>query len=94
MNITAWHRGRSIAAFVTLGLASIVGATPALADSAQLPDCVAQYVSDARADGSLTIGEIQGHLPDGQAHTFQPFGVILRIQATADHGTCPFTFEP
>ena len=94
MTVTARHRGRIIATCTALGLAGIVATTPAQAGPAQPADCVAQYVSDAQAFGSLTIGEIQGHLPDGQAHTFQPFGVILRIQATADHGTCPFTFEP
>lgn len=69
-------------------------AAPARAEPSESANCVAQFVSDVNESGLLTIGELQGHKPFGQAHVFQPFGSILKIQATADHSACPFTFEP
>lgn len=79
---------------MVLGPAAFGLAAPAGAGPPDTAGCVAQFVSDLHESGLLTGGELQGHKPDGQAHTLQPFGVILKLQATADHSECPFTFEP
>lgn len=68
-------------------------------------DCVAQFVSDFRAlNPGFTVGDLQGHsgvvFPNypfglgGQAHSLQPFGVLLQGQATAPHDQCPFDLTP
>lgn len=73
----------------------------AAADAPTQPDCVSQYVAAFMRDfPGFTIGDLQGHdgLPiqgypfgyGGQAHYLQPFGDLLRLQATAAHDSCPF----
>ena len=72
-------------------------------------DCVAQYVRAFQTFfTNNTIGELQGQtgvtlidvygnaypLPSGQAHTLQPFGALLQLQATAAHDGCPFVIVP
>jgi hypothetical protein len=63
-------------------------------DPGTSPDCVAQYVSDVHTADVQTVGQTRGALPNGQAHTLQLFGTPLQYQATADHGDCPFTYQP
>jgi hypothetical protein len=40
--------------------------------------------------------EIPGYVfpTGGQAHFLQPFGELLKGQATAAHGACPFDLTP
>ena len=86
------------------------GALAAPAPTAAAPppgqaDCVAQFVTDFQAlFPGFTIGDVQGHLTvkipgylfptGGQAHFLQPFGELLRVQATAAHAGCPFDLTP
>jgi len=52
----------------------------------------------------FTIGDLQGHLGEaipgypfeigGQAHYLQPFGTLLKGQATAPPDACPFDLTP
>jgi hypothetical protein len=68
-------------------------------------DCVAQFVTDFQnLFPGFTIGDVQGHLGlpipgyvfpiGGQAHYLQPFGELLRGQATAAPTACPFDLTP
>ena len=95
MSITAGHHRRSTVAVAVAALtvtAALAAAGSASADPST-PDCVAQFVGDLHADGSITGGELLGQPPGGLAHTIHPFGVSLKIQATADHDAgCPFTY--
>ena len=86
-------------------LAAVLGAATAAGTAAAAPasaDCVAQYVHDFMVlFPGFTIGDIQGRtvvVPGypfvGQAHTLQPFGVLLQTQATAATNGCPFDLTP
>jgi hypothetical protein len=94
MGIRGPHRRSPVAAaIVALACtAAFVGVGPAGADRGT-PDCVAQFVGDLHADGSITVGQLLGQPPDGLAHVLHPLGSALRIQATAAHDEpCPFTY--
>ena len=94
MRITGHHRGSTMAVAIAAltFVAALAGAGSAGADPAT-PDCVAQFVGDLHADGSLTGGQLLGQPPDGLVHFIHPFGVVLKIQATAPHDEpCPFTY--
>lgn len=97
-------------AVVAMAIAIAGGALAAAAPTAAAPppgqaDCVAQFVTDFQAlFPGFTIGDVQGHLTvripgylfptGGQAHFLQPFGELLRAQATAAHAGCPFDLTP
>src|SRR2546425_274388 len=93
----------------TLAAAPLLAAVAVPAAAADPPpgqaDCVAQFVSDFQnLFPGFTIGDVQGHLGlpipgyvfpiGGQAHYLQPFGQLLRGQATAAHDACPFDLTP
>ena len=91
------------AAFALAGCAAL--GSPAAAAPPPQADCVAQFVTDFQAlFPGFTIGEVQGQLDvqipgyifptGGQAHFLQPFGALLKGQATAGHGACPFDLTP
>jgi hypothetical protein len=69
-----------------------VGVTP-LAGAQPPPSagCVAQFVSDVLAAG-VSNGQLIGSKPNGLAHSEQPLGSGISIQATAPHSDCPFSF--
>jgi hypothetical protein len=86
-----------------------LGAPANAASPPSTADCVAQYVHDFQTFfANNTIGELQGQtgvtlidvygnaypIPSGQAHTLQPFGVLLKMQASAAHDGCPFVIVP
>src|SRR5213594_3730618 len=97
------HRFLAVAATLALAAAYVPAAT---ADPPPgQADCVAQFVTDfQRLFPGFTIGDVQGHLTvsipgylfptGGQAHFLQPFGELLRMQATAAHNGCPFDLTP
>jgi hypothetical protein len=83
----------------------LASAAPAGAAPPPGADCVAQFIADFQAlNPGFTIGQVQGQLgvefpnypfgPGGQAHYLQPFGEILKSQATAAHDACPFDLTP
>jgi hypothetical protein len=88
-------------ALLGIGFAAPAGADPPAGQA----DCVAQFVSDFQnLFPGFTVGEVQGQLgvaipgyvfpTGGQVHFLQPFGVVLRGQATAAHGACPYDLTP
>ncbi len=95
---------------IVVGIAALAAALAAAGPATAGPppgqaDCVAQYVSDFMAlFPGFTIGDLQGHLGEaipgypfeigGQAHYLQPFGVLLKGQATAAPDACPFDLTP
>jgi hypothetical protein len=94
-----------IAMVIALGSAALAAAAPtAAAPPPGQADCVAQYVSDFQAlFPDFTIGDVQGHLGEaipgypgggGQAHYLQPFGVLLKGQATGAPDACPYDLSP
>lgn len=97
---------RTASVFAAAIAASAVLAGPAAASPpAGKAGCVAQYVSDFKAlFPDNTVGDLQGHLGiplpgyifgiGGQAHYLQPFGELLRGQATAAPDACPFDLTP
>ncbi len=97
---------RTLAALAAATLLAAVAVPAAAADPPQgQADCVAQFVSDFQnLFPGFTIGDVQGHLGlpipgyvfpiGGQAHYLQPFGQLLRGQATAAHDACPFDLTP
>jgi hypothetical protein len=97
---------RAIAAVAATSLLAAVAVPVAVADPpAGQADCVAQFVTDFQnLFPGFTIGEVQGHLGlpipgyvfpiGGQAHYLQPFGELLRGQATAAPAACPFDLTP
>jgi len=97
---------RVIAMFITIAAGSLAAAAPlAAAPPPGQADCVGQFVTDFQAlFPGFTIGDVQGHLTvsipgyvfptGGQAHFLQPFGELLKTQATAAHDGCPFDLTP
>jgi hypothetical protein len=97
---------RTLTALAAATLLGMVAVPAAAADPpAGRADCVAQFVTDFQnLFPGFTIGEVQGQLgvpipgylfpTGGQAHFLQPFGQLLRGQATAAHGACPFDLTP
>ena len=97
---------RKLAIVLALVGGTLAAAAPvAAAPPAGQADCVAQFVTDFQAlFPGFTIGDVQGHLGvpipgyifpiGGQAHYLQPFGELLRAQAMALHGQCPFDLTP
>ena len=97
------------AALAALAAASFLAAVAVPVAPADPPagqaDCVAQFVTDFQnLFPGFTIGDAQGHLglpipgyvfpTGGQAHFLQPFGELLKGQATAAHAACPFDLTP
>ena len=85
---------RTSLAVGVLALALVAGTGSATADVASSAGCVAQFLSDLHQADVVTVGQVQGSKPDGQAHVYQPFGQVLKVQATGGKSDCPFTFEP
>lgn len=97
---------RRLTALAAAILLPAVAVPPAVADPPPgRADCVAQFVSDFQnLFPGFTIGDLQGHLglpipgylfpTGGQAHFLQPFGELLKGQATAAHDACPFDLTP
>jgi hypothetical protein len=97
---------RRLTALAAAILLPAVAVPPAVADPPPgRADCVAQFVSDFQnLFPGFTIGDVQGHLglpipgylfpTGGQAHFLQPFGELLKGQATAAHDACPFDLTP
>jgi hypothetical protein len=97
---------RTLAALALATFLAAVAVPVAKADPpAGRADCVAQFVTDFQnLFPGFTIGDVQGHLgvpipgyvfpTGGQAHFLQPFGQLLRGQATAPHDACPFDLTP
>ena len=92
MSIKRYRRSIVTTAIGLTFATTLAGASAASANGGT-PDCVAQYVHDLHADGSITGGQLLGQPPDGLAHVLQPLGGALQIQATAPHDeACPFTY--
>ncbi|TML84887.1 MAG: hypothetical protein E6G08_15595 [Actinobacteria bacterium] len=97
---------RTLAALAAAILLAAVAVPAAAADPPPgSADCVAQFVTDFQnLFPGFTIGDVQGHLglpipgylfpTGGQAHFLQPFGELLKGQATAAHNACPFDLTP
>jgi len=97
---------RTLAALAAAILLAAVAVQAADADPPPgSADCVAQLVTDFQnLFTGFTIGDVQGHLTvsipgyvfptGGQAHFLQPFGELLKGQATAAHNACPFDLTP